>query len=60
MDHVQPKGIAVKAHDLPERRIEYLDMAVAGNLKRVASMVSMRYAAGNLLDTHEQHLLFSK
>ena len=57
---MQPEGIAVKAHDLPERRIEYLDMAVAGNLKRVASMVSMRYAAGNLLDTHEQHLLFSK
>ena len=57
---MQPEGIAVKAHDVPERCVEYLDMAVAGNLKRVASMVSMRYAAGNLLDTHEQRLLFSK
>lgn len=54
MDHVQPKGIAVKAHDLTERRIEYLDMTVAGNLKRVASMVFSGDVLCHAVDIHRR------
>lgn len=53
MDHVQPEGIAVKAQDIPERCVEYLDMAVAGNLKRAVSVVLSRDVLRNDVNIHE-------